>query len=147
MTGELQIINKEILYGQVMVQIDDNDVEILMVQQFKDLFITINRFQIACFYSTITGQLLHKQVLPENAQIEEGYIFERQHDLQLHDEPSNQFFNQHAKTLISSFVEHDKISRLILIAKLKIVENPDFQFDISFETLFRGIITDNCLGN
>ena len=32
MTGELQIINKEILYGQVMVQIDDNDVEILMVQ-------------------------------------------------------------------------------------------------------------------
>lgn len=118
----------------------------LISQQFADLFITVSPSQIASFYSTTTGQLLHKQVLPSQAQLADGCNFMRHNDLQLYDEPSNQFFNQFPITLIHREQESDGESRQIRIIKLIIEEKPNFKFDISFKTLFSGILKDSYLG-
>ena len=51
----------------------------------------VNRFNVVCFWNTLTGRLIHKKVLGEEAKIEDAYKY-RSHDYQVrYQDPANQF--------------------------------------------------------
>ena len=123
-SGAAQSIKLSPFAGSIQLEesnvIEENN-DYLVWKQVENMMVAVNRFNVASFWNTFTGKLVHKKVLEEHEQINDAYKY-RCHGYQArYQDPANQF-DAFTQTLVSLKPEQKGASAEDDLYSVKIVK-------------------------